>query len=308
MSRFADAIAAVAAASPVIDSRIPPVPGRVLLIDGDSLAYSCAGNDECDPGQARINVVNRIEQAKRRSGAEEVRILMTANGSHKGHRYAIATVKDYQGNRSSGRRPKNWQYLRDYLLGLPNTEVSNNAEADDLFAKYAHNLLDAVLHYQDKDMRQIDDCWHLTWDDFQLIRVPKGAWSVVANGKQYGRKWFWLQMLHGDTADNIPGLPKYVNPKGSLALCGEVTAGKLLAMVESQAEAFDVVLELYRGYWGERAEVALLEQAILLWLRRIPGNVFDCMESGGPLAKLAHQGAVYEIESRVAKAQSYAET
>jgi hypothetical protein len=69
-----------------------------------------------------------------------------------------------------------------------------------------------------------------------------------------------------------------------------------------------VVLELYRGYWGERAEVALLEQAILLWLRRIPGNVFDCMESGGPLAKLAHQGAVYEIESRVAKAQSYAET
>lgn len=296
---FADAIAAAAASSPVVDSRTPPVLGRVLLIDGDSMAYSCAGNDECDPAQARINVINRIDQAKRRSGASAIRILMTAGTSNKGHRYAVARVKPYQGNRSSVRRPRNWQYLRDYLLSLPNTEVSMDAEADDLFKKYANIYTDVVLHYQDKDMRQIDGAWHLTWDDFLMVRVDSGAWSVVANDKQYGRKWFWLQMLHGDTADNIPGLPSYVKDDGKLSRCGEVTAGKLLASCDSQDAAFELVLGLYHRYYGDEAELNLLEQAILLWLRREPGRVFDCVSWGGPLQSIDSPAAMQVIRDRV---------
>ena len=304
MSAFAAAIAAAAKADPIIDPRVPPVPGRVLLIDGDAIAYNCAGNDECDPGQARINAVNRIESAMRRSGSESVKVLVTGRGSHKGHRYAVATVKPYQGQREGGRRPKNWEYLRTWVESHPQAEVTANAEADDLFHKYAL-AGNAVIHTQDKDMRMVPGI-HLTWDTMQLVTLEPGVYDLVANDKQYGLKWFWLQMLHGDSADNIPGLPKYINEKGKPALCGEKTAAKLLSLATSNAEACSMVRHHYRQFYGDEWDVQFLEQAVLLWMRRKPGNVFDVLDEGGPIGEPMPR-AQEELLRRVAVAQSYQE-
>lgn len=303
--RFASAIAAAAAASPLVDQRLPPVPGRTLLIDGDAIAYACAGNEECDPGQARINAVQRIEQAMRRSGSEHVRVLVTGRGSHKGHRYAVATVKPYQGQREGGRRPKNWEYLRNWVESHPHAEVTPNAEADDLFHKYSLQLGDglAVIHTQDKDMRMVPGV-HLTWQDMNLVTVPRGCYSLIANDLQYGYKWFWLQMLHGDTADNIPGLPKYINEKGKPALCGEKTAAKLLALASDNAEARSIVRMHYQNFYEKDWDKHFLEQAVLLWMRRKPGNVFDVLDEDGPIGE-PMPAAQEELLRRIAVAQSY---
>lgn len=320
---FAGAIAAAATSSPMASGSVPIVPGRILLVDADGLAYYCAGNDDTSPGEARASLLNKVRSAQRLVGAEEVRLLTTASGSHKGHRYAIARVKPYQGQRANSRRPANWRYLRDLLesetIGLP-VELTTTAEADDLFAKYAYERPSAVVIYtQDKDMRMLPGL-HLDWVSHRTHtatyeqvwvggsqRWCNQALDSVFNDKQYGPKWFWLQMLHGDAADNIPGLPKYVPYlTDKIKPVGEVTAGRLL---NGEYLPHLRVAELYRSYYGGRWLVEMIEQACLLWLRRVPDDWDDCLNPGGPLAHFDNGGpefaaAYLEIQGRVRDADN----
>lgn len=321
-SPFASAIAVAAATSPMGSGGVPIIPGRTLLVDGDGLAYYCAGKDDSDAGEARQTLLNKIKSAVRISGAEYVLVLVTASGSDKGGRYAIARVKPYQGQRTNSRRPVNWQALRDYMQGptFPfHCEATLTAEADDLFGWYAYNWPDDVVIYtQDKDMRMLPGR-HLDWVSHRMHKVEytlrvcrerERMYNVLPtdsefNGKQYGTKWFWLQMLHGDTADNIPGLPKYKTADGKLKPVGEVTAGKLL---DGEQLPHLRVAELYRSFYGDRWLVEMMEQACLLWMRRWPDDWDDCMNPGGPLAQwnddeYTFAKAYLEIESRVKQAR-----
>jgi hypothetical protein len=319
-NQFANAIAAAANASPMAAGSVPLIPKRTLLVDGDGLAYYCAGNDDTDAGEARQRLIDKVRGAARIVGAERIIILLTASGSHKGHRYAVARVKPYQGQRANSRRPKNWQVLRDYLHSGSTpfeVEATVTAEADDLFGWWAYNYPDDVVIYtQDKDMRMLPGM-HLDWVSHRVHTVeytkallverelmynvvPKDS---VFNDKQYGHKWFWLQMLHGDTADNIPGLPK-VELAGKLKPVGEVTAAKFLAGVDSLPHT---VAAYYTTYYGDRWLVEMLEQAVLLWMRRVPESWDDCVNPGGPLAvfndgEIVFAKAYAEIEQRVREA------
>lgn len=321
---FDAAISAASTQSPMGSGAVPVLPDRVLLVDGDGLAYYCAGNDEVPAGDARVNLVHKVKSAALIAGCGKIKVLLTEGGSNKGHRYAIARRKPYQGQRANSRRPKNWLALRDYMysLGFPfEVESTAVAEADDLFGKYAYVQPDGVVLYtQDKDMRMLPGL-HLDWASHRMHKVhvdrqlfnPPRVEDCVFNDKQYGPKWFWLQMLHGDTADNIPGLPKYKtkDAKGNDTFkpMGEVTASRHLAGLDAVACAI-VVSDLYRGYYEDRWLVELMEQACLLWMRREPDQWDCCMNPGGPLA-LWNDGenefakAYLEIKQRVADADNY---
>lgn len=293
--RFAAAIAQAAEASPMNQAQQPLVAGRTLLADGDGLCYYCAGNDETAPGTARHNMLEKLEAARRASGAEDVMILLTARGSHKGHRYAIARAKPYQGQRRD-HKPNNWQFLRDtletgQLPGHIRVVQTADAEADDLFARYALGHPDCVIYTQDKDMRMVPGV-HLDWLTHVMITLQPGAWAHSVNDKLYGRKWFWMQMLQGDQADNIPGLPKYATTdakgKPALKLVGEKTAAVLLEDVHTDMGACLQVSELYRGFYKDAWMAAMLEQACLLWMRNDQaGHLFNVAQPGNPLAPLA---------------------
>lgn len=323
-ARF-DKLAAVCAAAAPMGKQSVPVTRRTLLVDGDGLAYYCAGKDGSSIGDARRALIDKVNHAAAHVGAESVIVLLTASGSTKGDRYAVARVKPYQGQRASSRRPDNWRGLRDYMDSSEfpfRVQSTATAEADDLFAWWAYTVPDdVVIMTQDKDMRMLPGL-HLDWVTNRVHRVEHRVVETdrplyqrirvedsVFNDKQYGVKWFWLQMLHGDTADNIPGLPKYktVDAKGNPALkpVGEVTANKLLT-----GERPDIVVAgLYRGYYEERWAVELLEQAILLWMRREPDDYLDVIEVGGPLWRLSldcpeFAQAVSDINERVTNART----
>lgn len=294
---LAAAIAAAVAAQP--QARPDTVAGRTLLVDGDALAYYCAGNDDTSAGQARKNLELKIESAMRAAGADKVSILVTSAASHKGHRYAIARVKEYQGKRNHSRRPKNWQLMRSFIEQDPRSVVTDTLEADDLFHINSVRLGDenVAILTQDKDMRMVPG-WHLSWENHSLVRVHPDTWELVVDGKVYGRKWFWLQMLHGDTADHIPGLPKCI-VASKQKLCGEVTAAALLQGCATEQDARDTVADQYAAFYGDRWPVELLEQACLLWMRR-SDRLLDCLLAGGPLEGMPIQSHhVAEIRSRV---------
>lgn len=274
---------------PVKRERPAEVAGRVVHVDGDMIAYSCAGNDDTAPSEARQRALQKIELFRVMSGATSAVVHVTSPGCSKGERYLIATLQPYQGKRSTGRRPKNHQYLMDWLLAFKNgpdkpfrVKVWSSREADDGMAACAYAARPdqpVVIASKDKDMRMYP-ALHINWDSLEIVHVKPGDFEVVSptTGKIFGSKWFWLQMLQGDSADHIPGLPHWwtTNAKGDpvAKLMGEKTAEKLLASCKNNAQAFAEVYGLYQdyymqgcGYSAEEADDRFCEQAALLWMR-----------------------------------------
>lgn len=265
---FDDLIDRVAAASlpPAPSATVAPVPGLVAHIDGDALAYHAAGPDHMPAGQCRSNIRRRVQRLQKLTGATLVVMHLTAPASHKGHRYLIAETRPYQGQRKSGRKPRNWQAARDYMTTHDGSEFVlktwTEREADDGIAYCTHETYGRkglqVIHADDKDMRMFGGL-HLNWRTWHLTAVPHDAYEVWGDdGLLYGHKWFWLQLITGDTADNIPGLPNQGEKAGYQALAGTTC----------DADAYAAVAALYARRLGGGWERYLCEQAGLLWMRR----------------------------------------
>lgn len=311
MSRFAAAVASAATRTPMANGAVPMTQDRVLNIDGDMLAYYCAGNDDVDTGIARSSLMGKIEAGMRAAKAQTARIVLTSEASHKGYRYAVASVKPYQQQRAGKVKPRNWRFLRDFMTEgrLPHELiVTDIAEADDELARLARLPGPTpILMSNDKDLRMVPG-WHLTWTDHILINV--NSFLVDSRDKEYGEYWFWKQMITGDPVDTIPGLPGqyYTNAKGERKVrkLGEVGAGLILQGVRSTEAAVKVVREAYENWYGDEALVHMLEQASLLWMRIDPSDPFDCLSEGRPLHTLAREmsGAITQIQSRINYAKS----
>ncbi|AMW36085.1 exonuclease [Xanthomonas phage XAJ24] len=261
-------MAAAAERSPMPDAK--PVrqhnPRVIAHVDGDYMAYFAAGSENCSAGEARRNVLSRCAQLKHISGAGKVVMHLTHGASTKGDRFLAATTRPYQGQRQAGRKPNNWAFLRDWMETYEGDaftpKIWMTREADDGIAYVNEgaaihaNILHAV-HSADKDMRMFCGM-HVDWDGFGITSVPPGSYDVVGeNGLQYGHKWFWMQMLHGDGADNIPGLPDV----------GKVTAEQLLLDTKDNAEAVKLVSGKYSEVLGTEWRKTFAEQAVLLWMR-----------------------------------------
>lgn len=309
---------AAALAPQGVNASAPILHDRTLYLDADGLAYYCAGNDDTPLGEARLRLQAKIAGMTKAAQANRTVLLLTGSGSHKGYRYAVARAKPYQGARHSG-RPKNWQGLRTLLeSGLLGNAVNDfDREADDRFAQFGHaDPANTVIGTQDKDMRMVPG-WHIDWLDNRMRWLPPGTYDLVMNDKQYGAKWFWLQMLHGDGVDFIPGLPFYgtKNAKGLAAFkkVGEVTAGSILASATTSEEAGRLVFAAYFSYYKERALAEMLEQAVLLWMRSCPDASWDdAAKDSNPMSMFRGYDtwsiAYNEIKERVTLAQTYAAT
>ena len=299
------AVEATAADAPHMNPVPPVVPGRTLHVDGDIIAYWAGGNDETPVGISRMTALNKIAQMQEYSGAERVVVHLTAESSTKGDRYIIATVKPYQGHRKSGRKPKNWEYLRRWMESYEGpafrVKIWATREADDGMALMAYHADgNDVTATKDKDMRMLPG-WHLDWDTLAMVHVPVDTYDLVHDGKQYGIKWFWLQMLQGDTADNIPGLPMYQGKP-----VGPKTAEAMLHLAETRADAQAWVEVAYHDLYGGGWADALVEQALLLWLRTDNGaNIYNVLTVLGnsPAIRRALDKVNKRIEEVYAEAQ-----
>lgn len=254
------------------------VPGMTLHVDGDYAAYSCGGEDK-EFYEAWLALERRIAQAKAVCGAEHVIIHLSAGDTNKGERSLIATVQPYQGNREGSRKPRHWLHLRQRMEALPNALLSSHREADDSIAEamYANPNLSAV-YTADKDMRMLPGT-HVAWATYSVTYVPAGGFDIIGKDKlQFGTKWFWMQLLHGDGADHIPGLPRFVGPSGKPTKIGDLTSAVLLAEATNNDEALALVAGYYQSYYKDDWADRLAEQAALLWLRtRFDAPVADMM-------------------------------
>lgn len=250
--------------------------GRTVSIDGDALCYRVtAGCAKLETAHRRF--ITGIYEIMFLTGAEFARVHLTPKGCQKNERHLLLPVKPYQGNRTNKPKPPLLEPLRDTAASLfdPKENITVYAhydvEADDAIMRDAYLIENLIVWSEDKDL-QIVPCelYNIQTgivsriqDRFgyiKLIKTDSGKDKI----KGHGTKFFWTQMLMGDTADNVKGIEKY-NGK----LCGLVAAYNTLVKCPSEPAAANLVLDGYRAI-----DQNPIPEGECLWLSRCVGDSF----------------------------------
>lgn len=183
-------------------------------------------------------------------------------------RELVAVGKVYKGTRKS-EKPFHYRNLTAYIMARYETRIANGCEADDLICIDQYSRLeqrDTIICTRDKDLRQCPG-WHYGWecgkqpefgpieyDDFGEIALVKGkSGNKIVGG---GEKFFFAQLLTGDSVDNI----------GGLKFTGPVKAYNLLNEATDREACQSIVREQYLSSNPDQGLQLLQEQSDLLWI------------------------------------------
>jgi len=247
------------------------VEGRILLLDGDLLCYQAAATVKTLKTALR-RFQTLVETERFLTEADEVRVHLTASNCTKLDRFYYPTVKVYQANRTGKAKPPLLEPLRraaatcewpDHIKVF----LWNDLEADDALmidaVRFGEN---AVMNSRDKDLRITPGpYWEQSTAQIDIIENRFGWVDLKETASDskivgHGTKFFWAQMLAGDTADNVKGIRLLNNQ-----LCGDTRAIEFLSNFDDERTCAIAVLEAYM-----EIEQDPLAEAECLWLRRTP--------------------------------------
>lgn len=222
------------------------------LLDADTMAYRAAAACKDDTASVACYTVDSIVTDALLSCDTDDRwydswqLFLTGK---KNFRKKIAKTAVYKGNRTQP-KPAHLPAVRRHLVKKWGAIVAEGEEADDAIAIEATKLAGrSVIVSVDKDFKQVPGHFynfvkreHLFIDDVEA------------------RRFFYMQVLMGDSADNIIGL------KG----IGPVKAEKMLQDVVNEEEMYSICINAYEGN-----ETRVIENGQLLWLRRFEGQIWS---------------------------------
>ena len=227
----------------------------LALLDGDIILYRCAWASNSDPlGIAIARTDEMIDLMLNDVKADTFEIYISDNAENN-FRYAIDPT--YKANRKDQARPVWYREIKDYLFEKWNAELSLGMEADDSLGirqtqcniqPLADDCGSSVICSIDKDLKQI------AGDHYNFVKKEGTRVSYIDGIRQ-----LYLQLLIGDTSDNVKGVDRI----------GPVKAGKLLNHIGNEYEMFEVVRELYNN--NER----LLKNGRLLYIRRQDDEIWE---------------------------------
>jgi hypothetical protein len=281
----------------------PMIKSRTLHLDADFLSYYVTFDDQDGELQLEDAVAGLLLQAdtlREIAGCGDMCLHFTPKGSTKGGRYDYALQKPYQEQRSGKPKPRLLSAVRiacaeRYAKGRLYNGIRVVAvmdalhEADDTLRFACEGNPDAVLWSLDKDLG-FTNCTHLD-ENYGLVEVNGFGYtrinvseskSKTKTLKGKGTKFFWSQLLLGDTADTIVGcarLSKEINDRefpnkalkdayaridsgkaqtaitqaaldrGDSSL-GVIKVFELLAGAHCDRDALRIVVECYKSYYG----------------------------------------------------------
>ena len=218
------------------------------LIDGDILCYRIGFATEDENEDTAITTMAVFLEDLLLFDlvdCEDTEIFLTGPTNF---RFDVAKTAPYKGNRKDVPKPRLLSLMREYLVSAWEASVSEGQEADDDIAIRATELgEECIIVSVDKDFLQVPG-WNYN-------PVKKEKTHITA---EEGLRFFYRQILMGDSADNIKGLHRV----------GPVTAAKMLANAVTPYELYQCCVEAM-------GEERVLENARLLWLRRTPGQMWE---------------------------------
>ena len=171
------------------------------------------------------------------SGADNYRKLMPTNPV-------------YKGNRDPNHGPVHEEALREYAVSKYGALVINGMEADDAcgIAQCAAEPESTILISVDKDLNMIPG-WHYNYQ-------KKTRYFIY---EDEATRFFWTQMVTGDTADNIKGIYGIGPVKAAAMLDG-------VALEDLESVVWDAYLQEFE----DDAERMYRQNQELLWILREP--------------------------------------
>lgn len=194
---------------------------EVVLLDGDVFVYRVgfASNDApLEIAQARLN--QSIDTIMDALEASELQVWLSPTDKSN-FRYQV--YPEYKANRALQDKPVWYHQLREYLLSDYEAKIATGMEADDALG--INQRKNSVIVTIDKDLDQI----------------PGNHYNFVKELSYYvnlesAMRYFYFQLLCGDSTDNIPGVPRV----------GKVRANVILDRVETEDEMQRICLDHYR--------------------------------------------------------------
>ena len=225
-------------------------------VDGDIILYSVAFAAKDDPVEYALKSTrSACEQVMYDVNADSIVIYLTGSGN-----YRATIADDYKGNRKETEKPKHYHDIKQYMIETLGAVVIEGEEADDALGYGAvqdgHGI--ATL---DKDLDGVPGV-HYNWRKKEVYYVsPEDA-----------DRFFYKQMLTGDSTDNISGLYRYTGRKVSKKMY------EPFEEMDDPAEMYAHVRAIYSDAYDsvgmcpdDKEEVIdgwLLKTARLLWIRR----------------------------------------
>lgn len=224
-------------------------------VDGDIIVYSVAFAAKDDPVEYALKSTrSAVEQIMFDINAESVEIFLTGKGNY---REGLDPAYPYKGNRKS-ERPEHYAAIKEYMVATLGAIVFEGEEADDALGY--HSVQDGWgIATLDKDLDGVPG-WHYNWKRKEVYMVsPEDA-----------DRFFYKQLLTGDSTDNIPGLFKRTGVKAMKKTF------EPLETMDDPKEMYEHVRQVYiDAVYDQRmssdvddVERWLLTQARSLWIRR----------------------------------------
>jgi len=223
---------------------------KLLLIDGDIVAYRCAASAwDWKTGQklaplkvALYRIEDMLDGIFRAHGCDRYKMFLSDSKNFRNDIYP-----DYKANRIGLARPPYLNDCKNYLVGRLFATVCDNAEADDYLGIEQCARNNTVICSIDKDLLQIPGSHYNFVKEIKTQVTPMG-----------GLRHFFKQLLIGDTADNVVGI------RG----IGEKKAANLIDPLDSFEEMLDCVRAVYKD------DTRLLMNCDVLWIQQKPKEMF----------------------------------
>lgn len=265
----------------------------IALIDFDVLRYEI-GSIQADHPMlpdvklpAPIAMIHEIVDERVQGILDSVRAkdhigFVTGPGNF---RFEIAQMLPYKGNREDFEKPYHWKTVDEYLRLKYNVVEIRGREADDELAILQRQYLAAgittAICSRDKDLRMCEGL-HYSWACGKT-QPEKPLYYI---DRMEGIKFFFKQMLTGDSTDNIIGCGKKEESvyktgkkKGQVYTrrvgVGPAGADKLLSKGVCPADWYNIIRNQYLIVFGLDSERAMLENARLLYIGQTEDKQFD---------------------------------
>lgn len=203
------------------------------LIDGDLIIYRVGFTTEQEEEWiAKARCDEMIDGILLDTKADEYEFWLSDRTENN---FRTKFYPEYKANRKDQKKPKHYEFLKEYVLNNWNARIACNQEADDALGISQCHLVGA------SDLGFEGGPSSICSIDKDLLQIPGNHYNFVKKEFQFvtpedGLRSFYKQLLVGDPSDNLQGCPKI----------GDVKATRMLAGLHQESELYDAIR---RGYF-----------------------------------------------------------
>lgn len=172
------------------------------------MACAFSGDEFPNPGIACARAEEMIQNLLADTQSDDCEVWLSGPKN-----FRSLVYPEYKANRIGMPRPRYEKAVKSFLVEYFDADYSDGVEADDMLGIRSTYLKDVgeepIIIHLDKDMDQIPGL-HFNWE---LRRKQKdGTIKVVREKTLYeilpeeGNRFFWYQLIIGDSTDNIKGV------------------------------------------------------------------------------------------------------